>query len=168
MSKSLRYHLCTGLLGATSLALAAAPALAQGTAGDSRRPVRLAAGVARATNASPAVAEAARQGDLERVRALVAQRNDVNIPLGDGMTALHWAAERGDAAMAHLLLKAGAKVTPVTRNGAYTPLHVAARAGSGAVVQALLAAGADPTIMTATGATALHLAAQAGDVVAVK
>ncbi|MCE2902719.1 MAG: ankyrin repeat domain-containing protein [Gemmatimonas sp.] len=120
------------------------------------------------TVATASLPEAASRGDLTTVRALIAARADVNAALGDGMTALHWAAERGDAAMAHLLLKAGAKVTPVTRNGAYTPLHVAARAGSGAVVQALLAAGADPTIMTATGATALHLAAQAGDVVAVK
>jgi ankyrin repeat protein len=167
MSKSLRYHLRTGMVGATSLALAAAPALAQGAAGDSRRPVRLAAGVTRATNASPAVAEAARQGDLERVRALVAQRNDVNIPLGDGMTALHWAAERGDAAMTTALLKAGAKVTPTTRNGGYTPLHIAARAGNGAVVQALLAGGADHKVLTATGVTALHLAAQSGDVAGV-
>ncbi len=167
MSKSLRSHLRTGMVGATSLALAAAPALAQGTAGDSRRPVRLAAGVTRATNAPPAVAEAARQGDLERVRALVAQRNDVNIPLGDGMSALHWAAERGDAAMTAALLKAGAKVTPTTRNGGYTPLHIAARAGNGAVVQALLAGGADPKVLTSTGVTALHLAAQSGDVASV-
>jgi ankyrin repeat protein len=118
--------------------------------------------------ATASLPEAASRGDLSTVRALIAAKADVNAAQGDGMTALHWAAERGDAAMAQLLLKAGAKVTPVTRNGAYTPLHIAARAGSGAVVQALLAAGADPKIMTATGATALHLAAQAGDVVAVQ
>ena len=144
------------------------PALAQRVIGDVRQPVRLSAGTTRATNASPAIAEAARDGDLERVRTLLAQRNDVNIPLGDGMTALHWAAERGDAAMTAALLKAGAKVTPVTRNGGYTPLHIAARAGNGTVVQALLTQGADVKAVTATGVTALHLAAQSGDVASVK
>lgn len=164
----LRIHLRAGVAGAASLALLSAPALAQGTRTDSKQPVRLTSvGAARPTNASPAIAEAARQGDLERVRALLAQRNDVNIPLGDGMTALHWAAERGDAAMTAALLKAGAKVTPTTRNGGYTPLHIAARAGNGGVVQSLLAAGADPKVLTTTGATALHLAAQAGDVASV-
>lgn len=167
MSKPLRWHLLTGFVGAIGLAVAAIPASAQRVATDARQPVRLAAGATRATNASPAVAEAARDGDLDRVRALLAQRNDVNMPLGDGMTALHWAAERGDAAMATALLKAGAKVTPTTRNGGYTPLHIAARAGNGAVVQALLAQGADVKALTATGVTALHLAAQAGDVASV-
>ena len=172
MRTPLRLHLLTGVVGATglalgALALSAAPMLAQGVRADTRQPIRLSTGPSRPTNASPAVAEAARQGDLDRVRTLLAQRNDVNIPLGDGMTALHWAAERGDAAMASALLKAGAKVTPTTRNGGYTPLHIAARAGNGAVVQALLAAGADHKALTTTGVTALHLAAQSGDVAAV-
>lgn len=158
----------TGVVGVAGLALSVTTAHAQRVGADARQPVRLSAGVTRATNASPAIAEAARDGDLERVRTLLAQRNDVNIPLGDGMTALHWAAERGDAAMTAALLKAGAKVTPVTRNGGYTPLHIAARAGNGAVVQALLTQGADVKAVTATGVTALHLAAQSGDVASVK
>lgn len=117
--------------------------------------------------AAASLPDAASKGDLATVRALIAARANVNAAQGDGMTALHWAAERGDLPMTTVLLKAGAKVTPITRNGAYTPLHIAARAGNGAVVKALLAAGADPKVLTATGATALHLAAQAGDVAAV-
>lgn len=164
----LRMHLRAGVAGAAGLALLSSPSLAQSTRADAKQPVRLSSvGAPRATNGSPAVAEAARDGNLERVRALLAQRNDVNIPLGDGMTALHWAAERGDATMAAALIKGGAKVTPVTRNGGYTPLHIASRAGNSAVVQALLAAGADPQTLTTTGASALHLAAQAGDVASV-
>ncbi len=164
----LQMHLRAGVAGAAGLALLSSPLVAQATRADAKQPVRLSSvGAARPTNGSPAIAEAAREGNLERVRALLAQRNDVNIPLGDGMTALHWAAERGDAAMASALIKSGAKVTPVTRNGGYTPLHIAARAGNGTVVQALLAAGADPQTLTTTGVTALHLAAQAGDVASV-
>jgi ankyrin repeat protein len=163
-----RLQLLTGVVGLTSLTMSGTTASAQRVGADARQPVRLSAGPTRATNASPAVAEAARDGDLERVRALLAQRNDVNMPLGDGMTALHWAAERGDAAMTAALLKAGAKLTPTTRNGGYTPLHIASRSGNGAVVQALLTQGADVKALTATGVTALHLAAQSGDVASVK
>ena len=114
-----------------------------------------------------ALPDAASRGDLSTVRALLAARADVNAAAGDGMTALHWAADRGDVAMATVLLRAGAKTTPVTRNGAYAPLHVAAKAGQGAVVKVLLTAGADPMSLTGTGVTALHLAAQAGDVSAI-
>ena len=117
---------------------------------------------------APAVAEAAMQGDMAKVRALLAQQSDVNVAQGDGMTALHWAADRGDVAMTALLLRSGAKLTGTTKNGGYTPLHVAARAGHGAVVQALLVAGADVKTLTSTGATAMHLAASAGDAASVK
>ena len=97
----------------------------------------------RDTRVAPAVADAAMRGDIAKVRALLGQQNDVNVAQGDGMTALHWAADRGDAAMTTLLLRSGATLTGTTKNGGYTPLHVAARAGHGAVVQAMLAAGAD-------------------------
>ena len=46
------------------------------------------------------------------------------------MTALHFAAERGDAAMTEMLVYAGANVAAVTRIGQYTPLHLASRAGN--------------------------------------
>ncbi len=114
------------------------------------------------------VADAAMRGDADAVRALIREGADVNAAQGDGMTALHWAAEKGDVELAQLLVTAGASLTTTTRHGAYTPLHVAARAGRGAAVQALLDAGANPNGVTATGATALHQAAGAGSVEAVE
>jgi ankyrin repeat protein len=109
------------------------------------------------------IADAAMRGDLTTVRALIAKRLDVNAPQGDGMTALHWAADRGDSAMASELLRAKADVRVRTRIGAYTALHIASRTGNPAVVRALLGAGSDVKATTTSGATALHLAAAAGN-----
>ena len=50
----------------------------------------------------------------------------MNAAQPDGMTALHWAAERNSADLASMLVYAGANVAAVTRIGQYTPLHVAA------------------------------------------
>jgi ankyrin repeat protein len=109
------------------------------------------------------IADAAMRNDVATVRKLITQGVNVNAAQGDGMTALHWAAEHSDSALAAALLKAHASVKATTTNGAYTPLHIAARTGSAAVVRELLAAGADAKAVTNTGATALHLAAAAGN-----
>jgi ankyrin repeat protein len=114
-----------------------------------------------AADSSP-LADAAMRGDAAAVRALLQQRADVNAPEGDGMTALHWAAERGDADMALLLLKAGARAQAETRIGRYTPLHVAAKSGRAAIVRALVDAGANVNAAATTGAVPLHFAAASG------
>ena len=81
----------------------------------------------------------------------------------DGMSALHWAAERGDVELADILIFAGANIGAVTRIGQYTPLHLAAQAGNAAVAKALLKAGADVNAKTTnSGVTAVHLAASSG------
>ena len=114
------------------------------------------------------IADAAMRGDVATVRTLIARRADVNAAQGDGMTALHWAADRGDSVMTSELLRAKASVGARTRIGAYTPLHIASRTGNPAVVRALLVAGSDVKATTTSGATALHLAAAAGNADAVR
>jgi ankyrin repeat protein len=106
-------------------------------------------------------------GNKELLRSLIKQAADVNSSQGDGMTALHWAAEHGDSAMTAVLLEAKANVRAVTRIGDYTPLHIAAKTGNAAVVEALLEAGSDAKALTGTGATALHFAAASGSAAAV-
>ncbi|MEO9034074.1 MAG: ankyrin repeat domain-containing protein [Gemmatimonadaceae bacterium] len=110
------------------------------------------------------VADAAMKGDSATVVSLIRTGADVNAAQGDGMTALHWAAQRGDAGEAKMLVTAGARLDATTRNGNYTPLHLAARAGKPAVIKVLLAAGANPNATTTSGgATALHFAASEGN-----
>jgi ankyrin repeat protein len=63
-----------------------------------------------------------------------------------------------------MLVSAGARLDPVTRNGNYTPLHLAAQNGRAEAVKALLAAGANVNATTSSGgASALHFAASSGD-----
>lgn len=115
------------------------------------------------------VADAAMRGDAEAIVALLRQGADVNAAQGDGMTAMHWAAERDDVEMAQVLRAAGADLEAMTRIGGYVPLHVAAREGNEAMVGWLLSAGADVERKTTeTRANALHMASTAGDVAVVQ
>lgn len=111
------------------------------------------------------VADAAMRGDAEAIVALLQRGADVNAAQGDGMTALHWAAERNDVRLAEMLRAAGADLESVTRIGGYVPLHVAAKEGNADMVRWLVRAGASAERMTTeTRANALHMAAFAGAV----
>ncbi len=106
--------------------------------------------------------EAARRGDVEAVRSLLRDGADPNLAAGDGLTALHVAAEQGFVEVVELLLDAGANVTAKTNIGEYEPLHLASRFGHAEVVRVLLEAGAEPAaVATTTGVSPLHLAAKA-------
>ena len=73
------------------------------------------------------LADAAMRQDIDAVRGLIARGADPDAAHGDGMTALHWAAEHGDLQVVALLVDAGADVEARTRLGSHTPLHVASR-----------------------------------------
>jgi ankyrin repeat protein len=115
-----------------------------------------------AAGPDPRAADAAMRGDVPAVRTLLQQGADVNGAQGDGMTALHWAAEQGNQELAQALIGRGARADAVTRIGGYTALHLAAKGGHHLVVRALLDAKADATTKTTTGATPLHFAAASG------
>ena len=120
-----------------------------------------------ATPPDSPVADAAMLGDIQQVRALLRSGADASAAQGDGMTALHWAADRGAEEMAEVLVYAGADLEATTRVGAFTPLLVASRSGNATVVRVLLEVGARVARRTTTGETALHLAAASGSVEAV-
>ncbi len=129
--------------------------------------VAMAAAPAAAAASDSPLADAARDGDVEQVRALIAERARLNAAQGDGMTALHWAAFNDDHEIAGLLLAADANVMVRTRVGAITPLWLAASNGSVEMIDRLLTTEADVNIPTATGATALMAAAMSGNVEAI-
>ena len=109
------------------------------------------------------VADAAMKGNRDAIRTLLKSGEDVNGAQGDGMTALHWAAVKGDADLAQMLIYAGANIKATTRIGAYTPLYLAAKGGYATVVATLIAAGADVKAASANGTTPLMIAAAGGD-----
>src|SRR5437763_7167252 len=99
------------------------------------------------------IADAAMKGDIDSVRSLLKEAVDVNAAQGDGMTALHWAAQKGDAETAQLLIYAGANVKAGTRIGGYSPLFLAAEAGQSKVIEVLLKAGSDAKASAQNGFT---------------
>jgi len=89
----------------------------------------------------PAVVVAAKDGDFEAVRTLIAKRVDVNETARDGSTALLWAVHNSDVRMARALIGAGANFTTANHYGV-TPLLEASRAGDTPMIGELLKAGA--------------------------
>jgi ankyrin repeat protein len=131
-----------------SVALLAASACLQAAAGDS------------------GIAKAARVGDLEQIRQLIAAGGDVNVPEADGSTALLWAAYQSDAEMVTALIEAGADPDAANEFGV-TPLLQASRNGDPAVIEALLNGGADIELTHPQGETPLMAASRSGSVAAV-
>ncbi len=127
--------------------------------------VGLASSAYAAARAVPLI-EAVKRGDVTAVRAMVAQKADVNVTEPDGTTALHWAADLGDVRTIDTLLGAGAKLKVANRYGA-TPFGLAVARGNAAVVERLLQAGEDANAVV-NGEPVLMQAARAGNVDAVK
>ncbi|CAE7439279.1 ANKK1 [Symbiodinium sp. CCMP2456] len=102
---------------------------------------------------------AARQGDVEALKRLVASDTDVDKADVDLYTPLHRACDRKDAACVELLL--GAQADPnVSHPGldGWTPLHLAAWRDSRPCAALLLEAKADPGVLDWYGKTPLSLA----------
>ena len=115
----------------------------------------------------PALINAARSHDSAAVRALLAQKPDVNARSSDGSTALLWLTHWNDLETANLLLAAGAD-TNAANDFRMTPLSQACINSNAELVHALLKAGANPNATVATGETPLMTCAKAGSADAVK
>ena len=129
-----------------------------------RIPLLLAAGLLLVAGTAPAqeIIEAARSGDLAKVKELAAANPGVvNAKDPDGRTPLHWACRGVHLEVLEFLLARGADGNTGDRNGA-SPLHWATMAGHASMVKLLLDHGADPSARDANGDTPLNLAASQG------
>ena len=127
----------------------------------------LSAGLMHAASPASSIVDAASQGNRDAVRTFLKDGADVNTSQPDGMTSLHWAAQKGDIELAKTLLYAGANLKATTRIGGYTPLLIASRIGNAAMIETLASGGADANVATTSGTTALMFASQAGNADAV-
>src|ERR1700722_18140286 len=128
----------------------------------------MASGLSNATEPNDSrLVEAARNQDQKAVRALLAQKVDVNVRSNDGSTALLWLAHWNDLDTANLLLAAGADAN-TANDFKTTPLSEACINGNSAFVRALLKSGANPNTPVATGETPLMTCARSGSADAVR
>lgn len=110
-----------------------------------------------ATNPNRDLWSAARAGDLERLRTLHEEGQDLDARDGLQLTALHWAATEDQAAACELLIELGAD-PEATDGSAATPLLSGAFWGSAAACEVLLARGANPEARNEDGARAADIA----------
>jgi len=111
--------------------------------------------------------QAAARADAGAVRALLAQRADVNEADANGTTALHNAVWAADLETTDLLIRNGAKVSAANAFG-MTPVYIAAEQGNAAVLRRLLDAGAEPNTTDSSGDTLLMAAVRTGEIDAVR
>ena len=108
--------------------------------------------------------ESCATGNLDQVRAALAKDASLsNSWHPTGLSALHFAAFSGDAAVTTLLLDHGAAIDARARNRFLnTPLQVALLTGSEATARVLLERGADPLVRQESGFAPIHEAALLG------
>jgi ankyrin repeat protein len=126
-----------------------------------------AGGALAAESGKRSLADAARQGDHDAVRALLNGTAKDDVVGAEGMAALIAAASRNDLEIADLLLRAGVDVKAANEYGA-TALYAAAANADPVMAERLLAAGADANAPLLSGETPLMDAARRGNLATVR
>lgn len=107
--------------------------------------------------AKDAIFPAAKNGDLPKLKKLIAGGIEVNYRNFNGETVLHIAASRGNLAMVQYLLTQGADINAMTGKK-WQPIHHAMRFEHATVANYLIAHKASLQTKTSDGLTALELA----------
>jgi ankyrin repeat protein len=113
---------------------------------------------------------AAERGDVAAVAGLLGSVPVNSAKANTGWTALHFACEANQVAVAELLLDKGADVNAVTTDWGATPLHLALSGNPNAVllVALLLQRGADANVHNRDGVTPLQLATDLNDKLSIR
>lgn len=106
--------------------------------------------------------QAAVDGDMNNVRALISSGADINEKNMMSWTPLHAAVRNQQKAVAAFLVDKGADVNAKNNSG-QTPLHFAIETGQKDVAELLIAKGADINAISGRGENALSLAQKRGD-----
>ena len=105
---------------------------------------------------------AAIDGNVNKMKKLLAQGHNPNKMDKSGYTALHYAARGGCINVVTILLDNGADPNSQTPSGKTTPLHRAAYMGHLDCIKVLLAHGAKFDLVDSDGRSALHKCAEKG------
>ena len=109
----------------------------------------------------PLMLDAAKAGDIKRLKSTLGYVRNINFVDGTGAIALHNASFRGYSDIVQLLLTNGASIEAVDED-IDTPLHLAAWNGHIRTVELLLSKGASTKVVNKYKSTPLHGAAWNG------
>ncbi|MDO8538800.1 MAG: ankyrin repeat domain-containing protein [Opitutaceae bacterium] len=110
---------------------------------------------------------AVERGNVALVETLLVQKAKPNERDRMGWTPLHHAAAKDKVAIARALLKGGANPMTLSERGG-TPLHEAAASGGAEMIQLFLDRKVDPAVVSKLGVTALDIAREYKNEVAIK
>ena len=115
----------------------------------------------------PSLHAAAEEGNMDVLKALLEQGEDINVKNESHRTPLNLAAAKGNANVVRLLTERGAEVDSCDKRG-WTPLHTASRFGHLEVSRVLIDRGANVNARQESSCTPLYLSACHGHVEIVK
>ena len=114
------------------------------------------------STASPTLHKAARTGDIDKAKSLIAKGADVNAKDENTRTPLFYAAKYGHKDLAELLIANGADINMHGGTPFKTPLYIATYYGYKEVVEVLLSHGAEVNVLNDRKEIALHTAIRRG------